>query len=141
MWREEEDRFVRAPVPAAFDKLVEKLQDNDSVLWESISLGSARDSESGVPDDLKFLMERIRELETQNMEKDNASSNLKREIKVLRESERRRSAQGPRECNDAEFYKQKFEHMKNQYDKLREVLAANGRLTRVNRRAVSAVRM
>jgi hypothetical protein len=40
MWYEERNQFVRAPVPKSFDLLVKKLQDNDSVLFESISLPS-----------------------------------------------------------------------------------------------------
>jgi hypothetical protein len=40
MWYEERNQFVRAPVPKAFDRLVEKLQNSDSVLFESISLPS-----------------------------------------------------------------------------------------------------
>jgi hypothetical protein len=40
MWYEERNQFVRAPVPKSFDRLVEKLQNGDSVLFESVSLPS-----------------------------------------------------------------------------------------------------
>ena len=38
MWYEEENQFVRAPTPKTFDQLVERLENDDSVLFESISL-------------------------------------------------------------------------------------------------------
>jgi uncharacterized small protein (DUF1192 family) len=40
MWYEDREQFVRAPVPQSFDRLVGKLQNGDSVLFESISLPS-----------------------------------------------------------------------------------------------------
>ena len=156
MWREEEDRYVRFPVPEAFDKLVQRLQNEDTVLWESISLPSLKSSNaetpspteeshpqtSDHPEDYKFLISRIRELEAMNMEKDTAISNLRRELKELKDGEKRaKSSHDARMSNEAAFYKQKFEQMKNQYDKLREVLAANGRLRRVKCRSVSVIKM
>jgi hypothetical protein len=38
MWYEAEDQFVRARTPAVFDKLVQQLENADSVLFESLSL-------------------------------------------------------------------------------------------------------
>ncbi|KAH0787614.1 hypothetical protein GPJ56_008495 [Histomonas meleagridis] len=38
MWKEEQNHYVRAPTPSAFDKMVEKYEDVDSVMFESISL-------------------------------------------------------------------------------------------------------
>lgn len=42
MWYEENDQFVRAPTPQAYDNLVNELQDRDSVVFESISLPKTR---------------------------------------------------------------------------------------------------
>ena len=42
MWFEENDQFVRAPTPEGFERLVKKLEDGDSVLFESISLPSLK---------------------------------------------------------------------------------------------------
>ena len=38
MWLPDNDQYVRAPTPKAFDRLVQNLEDNDSVLFESIAL-------------------------------------------------------------------------------------------------------
>lgn len=38
MWYEEQNQFVRAQTPQTFDRLVQQLEDGDSVLFESISL-------------------------------------------------------------------------------------------------------
>lgn len=38
MWFEDNDKFVRAPTPKGFERLVKNLEDNDAVLFESISL-------------------------------------------------------------------------------------------------------
>jgi hypothetical protein len=40
MWYSKEDQLVRAPNSAVFDKLVGKLEDSDSILFESISIRS-----------------------------------------------------------------------------------------------------
>ena len=45
MWYEEENQFVRAPTPAAFDHLVQNLENRDSVLFESVALPSAKRNE------------------------------------------------------------------------------------------------
>lgn len=42
MWVEENHQFVRAPTPQSFDRLVQNLEDNDNVLFESISLPSSK---------------------------------------------------------------------------------------------------
>ena len=42
MWYEENDQFVRAPTPQAFDSLVQNLEARDSVMFESIRLPSSK---------------------------------------------------------------------------------------------------
>lgn len=42
MWFEDNDQYVRAPTPEGFNRLVQQLEDNDSVLFESISLPSSK---------------------------------------------------------------------------------------------------
>ena len=45
MWYEDGDKFSRVNVPETFDNLAQKLENNDSVLYQSINLSStARDS-------------------------------------------------------------------------------------------------
>lgn len=41
MWYEENNQFVRAPTPKTFDKMVQNLEDGDSVMFQSISLPSS----------------------------------------------------------------------------------------------------
>lgn len=43
MWFEDQDQLVRAPTPTGFDRLVKSLEDNDSVMFQSISLPSSAD--------------------------------------------------------------------------------------------------
>ncbi|OHT03397.1 hypothetical protein TRFO_29200 [Tritrichomonas foetus] len=54
MWYEEENQFVRAPTPKTFDRLVQQLEDNDSVLFESISLPKSNPS-SNQPSNLPSI--------------------------------------------------------------------------------------
>ena len=42
MWYQENNNLVRAPVPPSFDFCIKKLEDNDNVLFESISLPSMK---------------------------------------------------------------------------------------------------
>jgi hypothetical protein len=42
MWYERENTFVRAPAPSSFDDLVKRLEDDDSVIFKSISLPCGR---------------------------------------------------------------------------------------------------
>lgn len=42
MWYQENNKLVRAPVPPSFDFCLKKLEDEDSVLFESISLPSMK---------------------------------------------------------------------------------------------------
>ena len=42
MWYEENSQFVRAPTPKTFDKMVQNLEDGDSVMFQSISLPSSK---------------------------------------------------------------------------------------------------
>ena len=42
MWFEDNDKFVRAPTPQGFERLVKNLEDNDAVIFESISLPSVK---------------------------------------------------------------------------------------------------
>jgi hypothetical protein len=54
MWYAQEDEYVRAPTPAHFDRLVDQLEDGDSVLFESIRLPSS-DDPPGEPASLPTL--------------------------------------------------------------------------------------
>jgi hypothetical protein len=52
VWYEEENQYVRAPTPQAFDRLVQNLENNDSVIFQSIALpSSTRRSEPDEPED------------------------------------------------------------------------------------------
>ncbi|OHT11621.1 hypothetical protein TRFO_03810 [Tritrichomonas foetus] len=50
MWYEQNDQFVRAPTPQAFDRLVQDLEDNDTVLFQSIRLPSSKNNENQQPE-------------------------------------------------------------------------------------------
>lgn len=49
MWFEDNDKFVRAPTPQGFERLVKKLEDNDAVIFESISLPSLKPTMESKP--------------------------------------------------------------------------------------------
>ena len=42
MWFEDNDQYVRAPTPEGFNRLIQQLEDNDCVLFESIALPSSK---------------------------------------------------------------------------------------------------
>jgi hypothetical protein len=44
MWYGNDEQLVRAPTPAAFDRLVQNLEDKDSVMFQSISVPAVRRS-------------------------------------------------------------------------------------------------
>jgi hypothetical protein len=169
MWYERQKQFVRAPVPASLDRWVEQLQDRDSVLFESIALPSLarsdpstdpptgrsktalaphRDpvidlSDDFVSDDdgptgtttqlqLRALLDRVHELETANSQKDKEIAQLK---KLLEQGKT-----GAQLAADAQFYKSQYENMKMQFDKLKQALAAEGKVRRVKVKSVCAVK-
>lgn len=50
MWYEDgENQFVRAPAPSGFDKLVQNLEDRDSVIFESISIPKSNNNQPNPP--------------------------------------------------------------------------------------------
>jgi hypothetical protein len=154
MWFERHDGLVRIPVPRTFDQRVEQLENRDSVMFESISLPSLRpSSRSGsgrshgsqherkdpaidLSDDfssdhgaaapstatvdlqLRAILDRVHELEAENRQKD-------AEIGHLREHLARQRA--PDELRPDPF-RERYEKMKLQYDKLKEALAMEGRV-------------
>ena len=169
MWYEDEDRFVRAPVPKTFDALVEQFQNDDSVLWESISLPepkqevnqhssehSRRSSTHSMSSNNEFceiesvqsnpeqpnvgdLLARIAQLERENRDKDKKISHLQHEIRKIKKKQTLRK--GESRAVDENYFKQQYEKTKMQYDKLKEALMADGKLKRVKVRAARAVRV
>lgn len=89
------------------------------------------------------LLNRIKELERQNKEKDAIIANLQSEAKKLRQiaNEKRRITQNASVNRDVEFYKERYEMMRAQYEKLKEALAADGKMKRVRVRSVRTVKM
>jgi hypothetical protein len=174
MWYEDHQQFVRAPVPPSFDRLVDKLQNGDSVLFESISLpllASFPDDKpktgrpqtaltprgDSIPDlsddfmsddepekphatsaelQLRALLDRVHELEASNQRKDEEIARLQNKLhsrKGSRSSDSNGSA-------DAEFYKTQYERMKAQYEKLKEVVAPDGKGKRGKRRSAGGLK-
>jgi hypothetical protein len=165
MWFERQDGFVRIPVPRTFDRRVEQLENRDSVMFESISLPSLRSSSrsgSGrshrsqherkdqvidLSDDftsddgaaapstttvdlqLRAIFDRVHELEAENRQKG-------AEIGHLLEQIARQTA--PDELRPDPF-RERYEKMKLQYDKLKEALAMEGRVRRVRVKSVHAI--
>jgi hypothetical protein len=74
MWYEEENQYVRAPTPLAFDRLVQNLENNDSVIFESIALPKSTrkpESEPQVEDSLSgsgFIETDTSEVEVESIE-------------------------------------------------------------------------
>lgn len=171
MWYEEKDRYVRVPVPKSFDTLVENLQNRDSVLWSSISLPTLKSTQSPskcdeekslfslndsfsdsddlvTPEPVDFererLLNRIRDLEQQNREKDSLISTLQTEVKKLRQianEKRRVMTQNGANPRDVEFYRERYEMMRTQFERLKEALAAGGKMKRVPASSVRTVKL
>jgi predicted RNase H-like nuclease (RuvC/YqgF family) len=139
MWNQATSGLARSPVPKAFDSLIERLENSDSVLFSSISLPSCPDQndpkapgEWVLTDDsltdkrhvIEVLHSQIRELERQNQEKDIEIASLR---KRLQRSQTPGAAPGR-----SDNFKQEYEALKYQYDRLREVMAVNGTKARNN---------
>jgi DNA repair exonuclease SbcCD ATPase subunit len=171
MWYEEHNQFVRGPVPKSLDLLVEELQNRDSVLFESVSLPSLsvrsnrstdnhtarsktaltshREHVIDFSDDfvaeedppetttelqLRALLDRVHELEAANHQKNHEIAELKKKLA-------QRTGADPQLSADAQFYKTQYERMKQQFDKLKQALAAEGKLRRVRLRSACAVKL
>jgi hypothetical protein len=164
MWHEEHNQFVRGPVPKSLDLLIEDLQNRDSVLFESVSLPSLstrsdvhtsrsqsaltphREPPIDLSDDfiseedppetgtadlqLRSLLDRAHELEAANQQKDHEIAELKKKLE-----------ERPKLSADALFYKTQFEKMKQQFDKLKQALAAEGKVRKVRLRSACAAKL
>ncbi|OHT01887.1 hypothetical protein TRFO_31237 [Tritrichomonas foetus] len=207
MWYEEQNHLIRAPVPPSFDSHVKKLEDNDTILFESISLPSLQpllkksktslapspinqtkskpsfsqsqktkseakapsspkveafdisddfisddefnDKESAVlparpatPANINELIEKIHFLEQENIKKDKQIADLKNENKKLKQmkaNERKKYTNSPPLDNTANFYKIKYEKTLEQFEKLKEALAADGRMKKYKRRSAREI--
>jgi hypothetical protein len=158
MWNEENHRFVRSAVPKSFDRAVDRLQNRDSVMFESISLPSLADhanstdappgrsrtppsrftdplfnigepTQSNDTHDAASLLDRIQQLEAQNAQKDKEIASLQQQLQKLRHASN--LAIHKSSSDDITLYKDQYEALKFQYDKLREALAVNGKLKKV----------
>jgi hypothetical protein len=144
MWYQDEDQFVRAPTPTAFDRLVAKLENSDSVLFQSVSLPAASlrastlsstgadslcmsdfiDTDSEV-DETEDLKRRIADALARNECKDQMIR--ERDEKIAQLQVQVAHLQDQAEPDDPElvqFYRSQWESAQVQYDKLREALAA-----------------
>jgi hypothetical protein len=154
MWSLEQDQFVRAPTPTAFDRLVAKLENSDSVLFQSVSLPAASlrastasstgadslytsdfiDMDSEV-DETEDLKRRIADALARNECKDQMIR--QRDEKIVQLQVQVTYLQGQAEPDDPElvqFYRSQWESAQFQYDKLREALAAGDRPSAAGKR-------
>jgi hypothetical protein len=148
MWYANEEELVRAPTPVAFDRLVQHLEDNDSVLFQSVSLPNAPpsirsvssirsslgDLDGTLSDDfepiteteeidilkrqIKAALERSAQKDAMIQERDVRISELQKQIARL---------EGTTEQEDPEllaYYKEQYEATAYQYEKLKEALSA-----------------
>lgn len=99
MWYEENDQYVRAPTPKAFDQLVQNLEDGDSVLFQSIALPKSntqksepveeqveRISDDSIGDereDVDELLQQIAEVKSLNKRKDEMIAQRDEQIEAL----------------------------------------------------------
>jgi hypothetical protein len=151
MWYRNSDQFVRAPTPSSFDRLVKDLEDNDSVMFQSIrlprstlasadpayvppraldgtSLPEFGASDSSEAEEVGELKQQINDAIARNARKDEIIRERDERIAKLREQIAQRRK--PAESEDPEliaFYKSQWETTQFQYDKLREVLATGDR--------------
>ena len=140
MWYEENNQFVRAPTPQSFDRLVQNLEDNDSVLFQSIRLPSTKsdndnhhppNDENKAPieedndvkdldDEINDLKDKIAEIEFANQRKDEMIrsrdeqiASLQRQIQELQGSPARpMTSISSRPCHDADL----MQYYKSQYE-------------------------
>jgi hypothetical protein len=170
MWYEDHQQFVRAPVPTSFDRLVDKLQNGDSVLFESISLPSLasfndyqpmtarsqtaltprRESVIDLSDD--FMSDddptttaelQLRALLTRVHELEVANQRKDEEITRLQKELHSRKPRRSSDCHagaDTEFYKAQYERMKSQYEKLKDLVVADAKSKRGKRRSASGLK-
>jgi len=138
---------VRAPTPKAFDRLVKRLEDNDSVVFESIALPGIPREPSDAPlaarrsdsDDTAALKKRITETIAMNQRKDETIADRDAQITSLRRDISRiqgaparpttsRAMRGPNDDDDLEhYYRSQYETTLFRYEKLKEALAGGVR--------------
>lgn len=190
MWFEDNDQYVRAPTPEGFNKLVQALEDNDSVLFESISLPSSKTNTKPVNDysptvntsqemvvpklnidlnieddftdeddfmemtdvterDPQILQDELAELEMESARKDEIIRQKDEQILMLqKELDQLLKGKGskiPRPATvncriseSAEFYKDKYNKVLNDFESLKESLSADGKLRVVSSRSARA---
>jgi hypothetical protein len=157
MWVTNGDAVVRAPTPQNFDRLVQKLEDDDSVLFQSVSLPSASafpdgQSPSALPsrpqtaragqkpaavgegtppsDDLPNLRARLRELELAGAQKDQTLREKDEQIAALEER-----LAGLTDSEAVPVYKARYEGVLTEFEQLKKSLADAGKLRKVPRKS------
>lgn len=151
MWYEENDQIVRAPTPKAFDRLVQDLEDGDSVLFQSISLPKSNTPKAEesvddyIPDededgdgDVEELLKQISEVKSLNKRKDEMIAqrdeqieSLQKQIDQLKIPQRRAmTSHGKRtkigagaDDDKKEHWKKNYESALLKYEKLQEALS------------------
>lgn len=153
MWYEENDQIVRAPTPKAFDRLVQDLEDGDSVLFQSISLPKSNtpkteESVENISDDyiadedgdgdVEELLKQIAEVKSLNKRKDEMIAqrdeqieSLQKQIDQLKIPQRRAmTSHGKRtkigadtDDDKKDYWKKNYESALFKYEKLQEVLS------------------
>jgi hypothetical protein len=138
MWTEEGGAFVRAPAPQNFDRLVQALEDSDSVLFESISLPSL--AAPPPADDPGALADQLRALERADAEKAERIraraaqiASLERRIAELRAG----SADGQ---DPAEAYRAAYERVLMELEGLKASLSKRGKLRKVAAKSARAIK-
>ena len=143
---DEDNQYVRARTPESFNRLVQGLEDNDSVLFESIRLSKigftpvqaapASDDTSDTDDTVESLKRQIRETLAVNRKKDELIAakdeqiaSLRRQIASIQGAPARpMTSQVKRTTDpDLEYYKNLCEATVYQYEKLLEVLSVETR--------------
>ena len=141
---DEDNQYVRARTPESFDRLVQNLEDNDSVLFESIRLSKVGSlpivppdsDDTDDTDDVESLKQQIRELLTMNKKKDELIAAKDEQIATLRREIAARQGAPARPMTsqvkrvtdpDLEYYKNLCEATVFQYEKLLEVLSVDTR--------------
>jgi uncharacterized protein YukE len=142
MWYADQDQFVRAPTPESFNRLVDHLENNDSVLFQSITLPSAPDSSeqtlstpldpdsfTSTDDETETVKQQIQKVLELNRQRDEILRQRNAKIADLRKQiEALQTKQSPvppnADGNLTDYYKSQYESTSLQLNKLREALAA-----------------
>ena len=132
MWKEENDHFQRAPTPKLFDKMIADLEDNDSVLFQSMNFNLTENKSDD--EEIEKIREQIEAVTVANAKKDKLIEEKNKQIEDLKKKIQNIQGTQPRASTSQEirskqefdlvqYYKNQYELVQHKYLKLKEALS------------------